>query len=302
MNQHIRDRAFLPVAIPVGALIFIFLIAFPMARVLLDVPKEIATAVALMAAFNILAACTFLALRSGFSVRDYVPMAGVVFLPVVLGMGVAMGVIPVEAVDEHGAGHEATVIEISADKLTFDTDRLEVPAEEAFEMKFENKEAQPHNVVITDASGATLFKQPFFSGPKTVTWKVDPIPAGEHPFKCEVHPNMAGVVVATPSEDKGAGEGDHGESVVAIAADDLKFDKSELEVPAGSPFELELDNREAQPHNVEILTAKGGQKLFTQPFFNGPKKVSWQVPALEAGTYWFQCQVHPTMNGTVHAG
>jgi plastocyanin len=37
----------------------------------------------------------------------------------------------------------------------------------------------------------------------------------------------------------------------------------------------------------------------TTPFL-GPKKVSYAVPALPAGTYTFMCQVHPTtMKGTL---
>jgi plastocyanin len=29
---------------------------------------------------------------------------------------------------------------------------------------------------------------------------------------------------------------------------------------------------------------------------------TYDVPELEAGTYYFQCDVHPNMNGTVTAG
>jgi plastocyanin len=35
-------------------------------------------------------------------------------------------------------------------------------------------------------------------------------------------------------------------------------------------------------------------------FFTGPQKKSYAVPALAAGTYQFECQVHPTtMKGTL---
>lgn len=306
MNNTTRDRAILPLAIPLGSIAFIFVVAFGMSRVLLNVQPEIATAVALMAAFNILVACAFFALRSGFTARDLVPMAGVVALPIILGAAVAAGVIPVEGGGEHeGGGAETAVVSISANNLQFSTDRLEVPANQAFELKFENREAAPHNIWITGDGDATIFKEPFFAGPKTVTWDVPAIAPGEYPFKCEVHPTMKGTVVATESaEEKTEGEGgEHtaGAAAVEIAANNLKFSTASLEVPADAPFKLTFDNKEAQPHNVEILTAKGGEKLFTEKFFSGPKKVTWDVPAMKAGSYYFQCQVHPNMSGTVTA-
>ena len=300
MNGQTRDRAVLPLAIPLGSIAFIFVVAYGMSRVLLKVHPDIATAVALMVAFNILVACSFLALRTGFTMRDLVPMAGVVLLPLVLGAAVAAGIVTVESTEEHPEGvAEVSVVAISADALQFSTAELSVPANEAFKLKFDNKEAQPHNVWITDASGGTVFKKPFFSGPKTVSWDVPAIAPGSYVFKCEVHPNMAGAITA--SEAEGGHEGAGTEAVAKIAANGMKFDKTTLEVKADAAFKLEFDNKEAQPHNVEILTAKGGEKLFTKPFITGPKKVTWDVPALKAGNYWFQCQVHPNMNGTVTA-
>jgi plastocyanin len=38
--------------------------------------------------------------------------------------------------------------------------------------------------------------------------------------------------------------------------------------------------------------------LFTGDLVSGPKKIVYQVPALEQGTYFFRCDVHPTMTGT----
>ena len=299
MNGQTRDRAVLPLAIPLGSIAFIFAVAFGMSRVLLKVHPDIATAVALMVAFNILVACSFLALRTEFTKRDLVPMAGVVLLPLVLGAAVAAGVITVESTNEHGEADDSTVIAISANNLKFSTAELSVPANEAFKLKFDNKEAQPHNVWITDASGGTVFKQPFFTGPKTVTWDVPALAPGTYTFKCEVHPTMVGTLTASDAE--GGEEGAGSAEVAKISANNLKFDKNTIQVKADAPFKLEFDNKEAQPHNVEILTAKGGDKLFTQPFITGPKKVTWEVPALKPGTYWFQCQVHPNMNGTVTA-
>jgi plastocyanin len=31
----------------------------------------------------------------------------------------------------------------------------------------------------------------------------------------------------------------------------------------------------------------------------GPGQAKYEIPALDAGEYYFHCDVHPTMNGTV---
>ena len=89
-------------------------------------------------------------------------------------------------------------IAIVADQLKFNVKDLQVPAGKPFTITFENKETVPHNVAIyTNAQLTTpLFQGEIFSGPKTVTYNVTPIPAGQHYFVCNVHPNMNGTVTA----------------------------------------------------------------------------------------------------------
>jgi plastocyanin len=87
-----------------------------------------------------------------------------------------------------------------------------------------------------------------------------------------------------------------------IAASDLEFDRSELDVPAGEAFDLQLLNREAPPHNVSIYSDEtASTALFVGEIFGGPASRVYQVPALEAGTYFFRCDVHPDMQGSLHA-
>ncbi len=87
---------------------------------------------------------------------------------------------------------------------------------------------------------------------------------------------------------------------VSISADNIKYDKSCLAVPANQDFTINFDNREGLPHNVVILKGKDSStSSFSGDIITGPKKVTYQVKAMAPGTYRFNCSVHPTqMNGT----
>lgn len=84
-----------------------------------------------------------------------------------------------------------------------------------------------------------------------------------------------------------------------IAAQNIQFDTDHLAAPAGQGWVLEFANNDAGiPHNVEILDADGAS-VFKGQIVTGPTTVSYQIPALAAGTYRFLCDVHPTMTGTL---
>ena len=84
-----------------------------------------------------------------------------------------------------------------------------------------------------------------------------------------------------------------------ISAQNIAFDTDHLAAAAGQAFVLEFDNNDAGiPHNVEIKNA-GGTSMFKGQIITGPAKVSYQVPALPAGSYMFVCDVHPNMTGTL---
>jgi cytochrome c oxidase subunit 2 len=84
------------------------------------------------------------------------------------------------------------------------------------------------------------------------------------------------------------------ETVIKLSAEKLAFSSKTLEVPAGKPFVIEFENKDSGiAHNVAILD--GSNALFTGEVITGPKTVQYQVPALQAGTYKFLCDVHPTV-------
>lgn len=109
-----------------------------------------------------------------------------------------------------------------------------------------------------------------------------------------------------------------------LEAQDLKFGSDCLQVAAGVTFKVLLKNRDdGIPHNFAIytsehsgseeksgsspsygirLTAAGGEgeAIFQGDQITGPAEVTYDVPALTAGSYKFQCDVHPdTMSGKV---
>ena len=87
---------------------------------------------------------------------------------------------------------------------------------------------------------------------------------------------------------------------VAISTDKLKFDVGTIKAKAGEAFTITFTNKEGQPHNVAVYRSKGGEKVVRGEIITGPDKSNEiSVPALDAGTYYFQCDVHAEMNGSV---
>ena len=89
------------------------------------------------------------------------------------------------------------------------------------------------------------------------------------------------------------------DGALALTSKDIKFDKDCLAVKAGAAFTIELQNSDTEQHNVSIYQSKGGSSLFKgTEFAEGGQTFTYEVGALDAGNYYFQCDVHPEMNGT----
>lgn len=198
-DDNMRDRLILPVLIPVGALSFILFLALLMSQILLNVPAEIATAVGIMTAINLLGAFSIMAAKPEGGRPLMIVLGAIVAVPLLLGSAAAAGIVPLpEEEEEHGGGEGGPAVELAADGLAFDKTELAIPADVEFVLVFDNKEAQPHNVAILEAQGSpnALFRGAIVTGPKVVEETVDPIPSGEYYFQCDVHPNMSGTVTA----------------------------------------------------------------------------------------------------------
>lgn len=80
------------------------------------------------------------------------------------------------------------------------------------------------------------------------------------------------------------------------------FDAGELDAPADTAFEIVMFNHDSGVHNVSLYADEGhSQQVFKGDLAGTGTKV-YHVPALAAGTYYFMCDVHPTMKGTLVAG
>jgi len=120
--------------------------------------------------------------------------------------------------------------------------------------------------------------------------------------------DLSDVLVAQPSPSltiaqSGGGSatcGTDGKVVLDEQAKGLAFLVSCLVAPADTAFTINFDNQDpGTPHNIAIYqdSSAAPPALFTGDIVNGPIKTQYKVPALPAGTYYFKCDVHPTMNG-----
>jgi plastocyanin len=107
---------------------------------------------------------------------------------------------------EPGGGGEAPASEapalpeadavITALNIEYTTKDVTVPAGAPFTIAFDNQDPVPHDVVIKDGGGATVFQGDIITGPAVVVYDVPAIPAGSYSFVCSVHPNMTGSITA----------------------------------------------------------------------------------------------------------
>ena len=98
-----------------------------------------------------------------------------------------------------GPSVDPNALTISAKDLKFSTSTLSAPADEPFQIAFDNQEGAPHNVAIyRDSSAAELlFGEDPFSGPAVVVYEVPALAPGTYFFRCDVHPEMSGELTAS---------------------------------------------------------------------------------------------------------
>jgi plastocyanin len=90
--------------------------------------------------------------------------------------------------------------------------------------------------------------------------------------------------------------------VINISAENLEFSAPCMVANAGEAFTIAFDNQDdGQMHNVAVYQDDSkANEIMRGDIIQGPAQAEYEVEALEAGEYYFDCTVHPNMNGTLY--
>src|SRR6266508_3778025 len=240
--------------------------------------------------------------RSVVRASSLASMLGAIAGVAMLAGGIALIAVGAGGEKEAGGG-PAVTISLTAKGIAFDKTKLSVPAGKPFAIAFDNQDAGiQHDVQVFDKesfTGTPLVNGEIVSGPAKVTYEAPALDPGTYYFHCSVHPaQMQGTIEATPPTPGGGG------ARVTVAAQGLQFDTDRIELPAGAPSTIRFENNDPGiQHNIAIFTDSSlGTNLFRGQIITGPASIDYSIPALKPGTYYFHCEVHPTMHGSVTVG
>ena len=124
------------------------------------------------------------------------------------------------------------------------------------------------------------------------------------------YPLVIGIVLANLGLGAGHApeEAEHGGSEAAaaggggsaVSAANVAFDTDTLELEAKTESTIPFANEDSAEHNISIYEDDSASKeLFKGDVIPGGQEITYEIPALPKGEYYFQCDVHPAMNGTV---
>lgn len=193
-----RPIDLMPIGLPVLGLVTTGALIFFMSRILLAVPEQASTAIALGVAVLILGLATLLALRPSISSRTMVAVLAVSSVLMVVG-GLVAAAAGEREIEHHGGEH-GEAVSITVEDILFDRTELTLPAgEDATIVLHNNDEGIPHNLSIyqgQDATAPPLLQGDIITGPGEITYHVTIPEAGEYYFQCDVHPSANGTVHA----------------------------------------------------------------------------------------------------------
>jgi plastocyanin len=92
------------------------------------------------------------------------------------------------------------------------------------------------------------------------------------------------------------------EKTVNLIAKNVQFDLKDISLPANKAAQVDFHNDDSVPHNMSIYSNQDytGPPVFQGAVVLGGAVSTYQLTAMTAGTYYFRCDIHPTvMKGTL---
>jgi plastocyanin len=299
---------FPPIAYPLVALVFGGILVWSFSRILLALTKDQAVAAATFMALNILVGSALVAY--GRRVRRRPASYPLV---VAAGLAVVAGGMVAFTFGDHPPGEEPgegpPPIPLTASGVAFVETELTLPAGQQVTIEFRNQDqGVQHDFVLFDGPDATapeLFDGPEVTGVASTRYTFQAPPQGTYFFYCSIHPvQMTGTATAVEGGPPGPpGGGEEGEGRVEVTAQGTAFNPTTVSLPAHGELTIHFVNQDADiPHNISIFEGEDatGERIFEGPLITGPEETDYRFQAPPAGSYFFQCDVHPIqMTGTI---
>ena len=84
-----------------------------------------------------------------------------------------------------------------------------------------------------------------------------------------------------------------------VVAQNNAFSPATVTIKSGKAVSLTLENKDAAPHNVAIYKDSSASEKVSIGEIISSSSATQEVPALEKGQYFFRCDVHHDMTGTI---
>ncbi|HEY8800313.1 MAG TPA: cytochrome c oxidase subunit II [Candidatus Limnocylindrales bacterium] len=110
-------------------------------------------------------------------------------------------------------------------------------------------------------------------------------------FQAWEQKQIAAANATPPPAPSGAAAG----PTIPLVAQGIKFDQATLTAPS-TGFTIHFDNKDTAgtPHDVDIFDASGA-KVVDNKVITAPATIDYPIAPLAAGSYKFQCSIHPTL-------
>lgn len=229
MNTDFRNRAFLPVVMPLAILLGVVGLIVLFALILLYNTRVTALVLATVAAAAVLFTVALASSKDRLNAGQKGALGLAAFVPVLIGGIVALGVggIPAEDLNINREPHlvipEDAPLIAAENSQTFclpseggtceptESWEVDLGSLDTNVVVFDNREAGvSHNVAFYAYEGGeadtsqAFYNGAIFPGVATQVYDVgDSLPAGEVYFQCDVHPNMQGVATVVLGEGGG---------------------------------------------------------------------------------------------------